>query len=41
MSDIDSLLKAIPLDQVASVLGVDKATAQAVTDVLGQILRSR
>jgi hypothetical protein len=32
MSDIDSLLKAIPLDQVASVLGVDKATAQAAVE---------
>jgi hypothetical protein len=29
MSDIDSLLKAIPIDQVASALGVDTPTAQA------------
>ncbi|HKY57059.1 MAG TPA: DUF937 domain-containing protein [Aeromicrobium sp.] len=32
MSDIDSLLKAIPLDQVASLLGVDAATAQAAVE---------
>ena len=32
MSDIDSLLKAIPLDQVASVLGVDEATAQIAVE---------
>ena len=32
MSDIDSLLKAIPLDQVASVLGVNQATARAAVE---------
>jgi hypothetical protein len=32
MSDIDSLLKAIPLDQVASVLGVDQATAKTAVE---------
>ena len=32
MSDIDSLLNAIPLDQVASALGVDRATAQAAVE---------
>ena len=32
MSDIDSLLKAIPLDQVASVLGVDEATARTAVE---------
>jgi hypothetical protein len=32
MTDIDSLLKAIPLDQVASVLGVDQATAQVAVE---------
>lgn len=32
MSDIDSLLKAIPLDQVASALGVDKTTAQVAVE---------
>lgn len=32
MSDIDSLLQAIPLDQVASALGVDKTTAQAAVE---------
>lgn len=32
MSDIDSLLKAIPLDQVASALGVDEATARTAVE---------
>ncbi len=32
MSDIDSLLKAIPLDQVASILGVDQATAKTAVE---------
>jgi hypothetical protein len=32
MSDIDSLLKAIPLDQVASALGVDQATAKTAVE---------
>lgn len=32
MSDIDSLLKAIPLDQVASALGVDQATARTAVE---------
>jgi hypothetical protein len=32
MSDIDSLLRAIPIDQVASALGVDKATAQTAVE---------
>ena len=32
MSDIDSLLRAIPLDQVASVLGVDQATAKTAVE---------
>jgi hypothetical protein len=32
MTDIDSLLKAIPLDQVASVLGVDQATAKTAVE---------
>jgi len=34
MSDIDSLLKAIPLDQVASILGVDQATAQSAVETV-------
>ncbi|HUQ00331.1 MAG TPA: DUF937 domain-containing protein [Aeromicrobium sp.] len=32
MSDLDSLLKAIPIDQVASALGVDHATAKAAIE---------
>ena len=32
MSDIDSLLKIIPIDQVASALGVDHATAKAAVE---------
>jgi hypothetical protein len=32
VSDIDSLLKAIPLDQVASALGVDQATAKTAVE---------
>ena len=32
MSDIDSLLKTIPLDQVASALGVDQATAKTAVE---------
>lgn len=32
MSDLDSLLKAIPMDQVASVLGVDQATARTAVE---------
>ena len=32
MTDIDSLLKTIPLDQVASVLGVDQATAKTAVE---------
>lgn len=39
MSELDSLLKAIPLDQVASALGVDQATAKtAVETVVPTIL---
>jgi hypothetical protein len=32
MSDLDSLLNAIPIDQVASALGVDHATARAAVE---------
>lgn len=32
MSDLDSLLNAIPIDQVASALGVDKATARVAVE---------
>lgn len=31
MSDIDEILKAVPLDEVASDLGVDRATAEQAT----------
>lgn len=39
MSDLDSLIKSIPIDQVASALGVDQATAtQAVATAVPTIL---
>ena len=39
MSDLDSLIKAIPIDQIAGALGVDQATAQqAVLTALPTIL---